>query len=545
MFQWEEKKRIINKEKMYYYSRLFNLDPLVLELILDRGFENEDEISSFLFPSFDNFYNPFALNDMSKAVDRIFQAIQRNEQICIFGDYDVDGICSSTLLFQALTSFSANISFRLPLRSEGYGINEIQIKQIAALGTSLIITVDNGSNAHPAFQVAKSIGIDVIVTDHHEILSKHPDVYAFINPMRSDSTYPFQKLCGAGVAFKLVQALLKKIKRDDWKKELWKYVELAAIGTIADVMPLIGENRTIAHLGIQKLNHDPSPVLKRFKGILQYPKIDSTVIAFKIAPMLNASGRVDDANFATKLLLDENVTELELRYFIKMNEMRKEMTAAQLQHAEDRILSDGLGKNAILVVHGDFHEGIIGIIAARLTEKYKKPSIVITASGKGSARSVPETNFSIVEAIGKTSGYLKSFGGHRAAAGLSVDMFQLSKFIEKVQPSIENSEIFNPVSYYDFEMPLAQFTSQLFDNFQCMEPFGEGNRAPIYRATEKFQHVIPFGKQNQHAKLINNEKEALLFGRCSFVINSFNSEFDYLYSSSSKNQFIVKEIRIK
>ncbi|MDQ0888906.1 single-stranded DNA-specific DHH superfamily exonuclease [Paenibacillus sp. V4I9] len=257
-----------------------------------------------------------------------------------------------------------------------------------------------------------------------------------------------------------------------------------------------------------------------------------------------ASGRVDDANVAAKLLLDENVSDLELRYFINKNEMRKEMTAAQLQHAEDRILSEGLNKKAILVVYGDFHDGIIGILAAKLTEKYKKPSIVITASGKGSARSVPNTSFSIVEAIEKASGYLKSFGGHRAAAGLTVDMFYLDKFLENVQPSNEQSANFSHVSNYDFEMPLNKFSSQLFDNLKCMEPFGEGNRPPIFRSTEKFQHIIPFGNQNQHAKLVHKEKEALLFGRCSFVINSIKSDFEYLYSSSSKNQFIIQDIRI-
>lgn len=371
------------KTKIHFFSQQFLIDPILMHWLFHQGFDNEDKLNDLFFPSINQFHDPFLLNDMKKAVYRIVKAIRKKEKIMVFGDYDGDGITATAILVKALTYFEADVSFRLPLRSEGYGITTNAVQEIAAKNISLIVTVDNGSSAHEAMKEARKRGIDVIVTDHHDILQEHPDCYAFINPKRFDNTYPFNDLCGAGVALKVVESLFNLSNRP-WYKYAGPYLELATIGTIADLVSLRNENRVICHFGLKQLNLNPQPVLKKLFQLLKISHVDSSTIGFQIAPILNAIGRIDDPNLAVSLLLNPHTSMKDLKTLVEFNKQRKNLTNVQYQLVEKEIANNQLNKQNVIVVCGDFNKGIIGILASRISEKFKKPSIVISSCGTGS-----------------------------------------------------------------------------------------------------------------------------------------------------------------
>jgi single-stranded-DNA-specific exonuclease len=395
--KWTERTFEGSLANLHYFSRTFNVHPFIMKTLFSRGMINGNTISKFLFPSISDLHDPFLLNDMKPAIQRTIQAIRNKEKIVIYGDYDVDGITSTSIMKKALDFFQGNVHAELPLREHGYGITVSAIERLKAKHQpSLIITVDNGSNAHEALRYAKKEGIDVIVTDHHEILDYHPSCYAFINPKRSDNTYPFTELSGAGVAFKFAHALFS-CSKFPWEKHIWDFAELACLGTIADMMKLIGENRIIASIGIQKLNNAPSPTFQELFRLLSVSHVDSGTIGFTLAPIFNSIGRIDDPNIGCTILANDEKTETTLFHLIETNKKRKWLTYEQTMQAESIISQKQLFAKNIIVVAGDFHDGIIGIIAARITNKYKKPSIVISKNGKGSARSIGQ--FSIINTI--------------------------------------------------------------------------------------------------------------------------------------------------
>ncbi|MEH7747361.1 DHH family phosphoesterase, partial [Neobacillus drentensis] len=379
----------MERNTIQYYSNQFSLHPLVIELLYERGCKNWFEINRFLSCDPSYLLGPFYLKDMDISVNRIFQAIERDEHISIFGDYDVDGITSTSILYKGLKLLNANVDFLLPKRSDGYGLSVEAVNRFSAKGTALIITVDNGSSAHEAVKRAKQIGIDVIVTDHHEILKGNPPSLAFINPRRSDERSPFTSLAGCGVAFKLVHALL--LKRGLWEKHLWDFIELATLGTIADVMPLKEDNRVIVQLGLEKMNYSPSMPIRVLKRLLGISQVNSQTIGFSFGPILNSLGRLSDPNFAVYILTSncsEQMIEDCWQKLIRLNQLRKKMVSDQFKQAELTINLYELYKHKVIIVVGPYTDGLIGILAARIAEKYKKPAIVFTENGKGSARSV-------------------------------------------------------------------------------------------------------------------------------------------------------------
>ncbi|MDR7319679.1 DHH family phosphoesterase [Brevibacillus nitrificans] len=369
-----------------YLARRFNLEPVLILKLYQQGIVTEKTIADFLYPSITHLYDPFLLPDIKKAVYRIIRAIQNKEKILIFGDYDADGMTATALLYEGLHFFGASVTTQLPLRSEGYGLSASCVENLPS-DISLVITVDNGSSAHPAMQVAKQRGIDVIVTDHHEVLGEHPTCHAFVNPKRKDNTYPNTDLCGAGVAFKVVQAL-HELAKLDWHKHMWNYIEFATIATIADLMPLTGENRVITWLGLQKMNRSPSPVLNKLFSLLRLSKIDSTTIGFQIAPLFNACGRIDDPNLACEILKSKSALEIELRQLLEINQKRKRLTKEQFSRIEKRMIDEQLHQKRVIIIQDDFHAGLIGILASRIAERFRKPAIVMTNNGVASARSV-------------------------------------------------------------------------------------------------------------------------------------------------------------
>jgi single-stranded-DNA-specific exonuclease len=535
------------KEYITHLSRQSLIEPFLGYHLFLQGINTEEKFHKFFFPTLLDCHNPFLLNDMKTAVIRIIQAINRKEKIVIFGDYDCDGITSSTIMVRGLQKLGAIVSSILPLRSEGYGLTASAIDKLAE-NVSLIITVDNGSSAHDALKAACKKGIDVIVTDHHEILSGHPDCYAFINPKRSDNTYPFPSLSGAGVALKTIQALLQFLKRD-WIKESWDYIELAALGTIADVMPLVGENRLICWSGLYKIRRHPSPVFREILNLLKISHVDSSTFGFSIGPIFNACGRIDDPNIATRLLQKNEINKEELESLLLINEKRKRMTTEQFRLANEIIDTHQFSCDSIIVIQGDFHHGIIGILASKIVEKYNKPAIVISKEGTGSARTVNGTGFSIIKPIQKCANHLKKYGGHEGAAGFSINPTEnnITEFRKAIQIAALEQKMKNPVLTYTANFQIQFFPTTLFNDLSALEPFGIGNPKPIFRSnkTSKYSYSH-FGKDQLHTRFQFSKKIAYAYFKShSFQNNTVIQPMDILFSpnSYSSHDFIIEDFR--
>jgi len=534
------------KPLITYLARCFNIEPILMHHLFVHNIKNEESLSNFLYPCLDEMHNPFLLNEMKEAIVRIIQAIKKNEKILIFGDYDCDGITATSILYKALRMLKANVDYRLPIRSEGYGLSPMAIEQLAD-DISLIITVDNGSSAHPAMEIAKRRGIDVIVTDHHDILGKHPDCHAFINPKRLDNTYPFTGLAGAGVALKVVQALFIAGKIS-WQKYGPLFLELATLGTIADLMPLEGENRIICWLGLRIMNNNPQPTLRKLFKLLKINHVDSSTIGFQIGPILNSCGRIDDPNKAVRILMNPSTTDQELHYLINLNKKRKEMTKHQFSQIEKKIIENEWYKQKVIVVCDEFDNGIIGIIAARITNRFKKPAIVISQHGTGSARSLNGTDFSIINVINKCSQYLNKFGGHQAAAGLSMDLRDFDHFRLAIQQAALEEEPLQPKINFIGNIPFHLFSNHLFDDLSALEPFGMAFPKPLFYCSPiAIKHHQTFGKNNEHLKFTIHKKEAIAFNKGAFkkqLQEQALPEFLYTPNCIKKKDFLIHDLRI-
>lgn len=459
------------------------------------------------------------------------------------------GITSSTILKQALEKLGACVHTRLPLREEGYGLSPSAVDTIPEQ-VSLLITVDNGSSSHSAMQRAKERGLDVIVTDHHEVLGKHPDCLAFVNPKRSDNTYPYPHLCGAGVALKLIQAIFIE-RKQDWIKETWNYIEYATIGTIADVMPLTGENRIICWYGLQKIRTCPSPFIKSLREHLQLRYIDSTTIGFLIGPMLNSCGRISDPNIGATILQKTEPTKEDIQLLIHSNNKRKQITTEQFHIAVNIIQQQSLQQDSLLVVQGPFHKGIIGILAAKLANHYKKPTIVLTQDGVGSARSGNGSTFSIIKAIQACGKLLKKYGGHEAAAGLSIIPTEqnILQFRKETQTAAANQVQYkSPTSYFIDDVPIYSFPNHIFDDLIALEPFGNGHPKPSFRSQNIFScgHSC-FGKNKEHIQFFFSKKRAYAYSH-GHLFHNWNRKkrMDVLYTPHSyeKQDFLIKGVKL-
>ncbi|KRF18645.1 single-stranded-DNA-specific exonuclease RecJ [Paenibacillus sp. Soil787] len=536
-----------HKDLIHYYSRQYNIHPLVMYHLFCHGYDQPSKIEVFLFPSMGQLHNPFLFKDMSKALKRIVKAIVHKEEIMVFGDYDVDGITSSAIIYRALKKLGAEVQVRLPLREEGYGLTSKAVQNFPEK-TSLIITVDNGSNAHDALRTAKHMGIDVIVTDHHEILEEDPDCFAFINPKGADETYPFKELCGAGVALKVVQAFFMVFK-GPWAKQLMEFIEFAALGTIADMVSLTDENRAICYYGLQKMNVTPCEVLKCFFSVLQIKEIDSTTVGFQIAPILNSCGRIDDPNKALHAFISDEPRQEDFRNMVYIDLLRKDMQKIEYATLRETILYNRLQHGKIITIHGSFHKGIAGILAARVTEEFKKPAIVIANDGTGSARSVQGTNFSMINTLTRVSNYLQKFGGHKAAAGLTIstDSAHLKAFILALQSSAELEEANEPVTHFLAEYPIEGWDRSTINDFIALEPYGLGNPKPIFLASlSNAYQIASFGKASDHLKFSIDKKQVIAFGKSSSLEEIASGFAEGLYTfGGRKFQFNLLDIRTK
>ena len=471
-----------SKKRAQEISTKFNLGLLISYILSEKDLSDE-EIEEFLSPTRNDFYDPFEMPDMKKAVDRIEKAIQNQEKICIYGDYDADGITSTTLLKRFFRDRGIEVGAYIPNRLlEGYGLNHEAVEKIAEEKYDLMITVDTGITAMEDIEYAKSLGIDVIVTDHHEPMETIPECIAVVDCKRADSTYKFRELCGCGVAFKLLLALCKRLNLNE--NEALKYLDITAIGTISDIVPLVDENRVIAKLGIMLLKQTKNVGLKALIERIKFKEINSSAIAFGISPRINACGRMGHQEIALELFLTDD--PIEARNLAKQlddfNRERQNIEKNIFEEA-DRMASKEIDRNAIVLAHKNWHKGVIGIVSSKLTDKYFKPSILMEIEGKeakGSGRSIP--GFDLHEALSNCSTKIKSFGGHSMAIGLCVE----TKYFEDFKKEFENyaKEHIDTNSTFEISVDKEIVGKELkvkeIAELEKLEPFGDSNEEPIF-----------------------------------------------------------------
>jgi single-stranded-DNA-specific exonuclease len=499
-----------NQEAILELGAAFNLSFPIVQTLLTRGFADKDAINAFLFSSYENnVAHPSLLKDAIKAVERILQAIEKKEKILVFGDYDVDGVTSSALMMISLLPFGADINFFIPNRvRDGYGISTKIIERAARNGYKVIITVDNGITAFEPAQKAKELGVDLIITDHHRAHDHLPEAYAIVNPNQSDCQYPFKVLAGVGVTFKLI-TLLYEFKKMEIPAKAY---ELLLLGTIADVVPLQGENRFWVRYGLSYINRLESISFKVLKqnGKLDKPRITATDIGFSIAPQINALGRLEDARQAVKFLIGSDESEVAEvgRILFELNQARREIERSIYLEIEAEIIAKKIDiekENIIIAASSSWPSGVIGLVASRLVSAYGKPAILfhITKDGiaKGSCRSIAE--FNLFNALQANKDLLIQFGGHSMAAGLSLPVRNIAQLKENLEKMI--AEQLTPMDLkqklaLDAQVTLPELTKKFIDDVTHLEPFGNSNAQPIFYIKDVVHVQKPTLLKDAHVK---------------------------------------------
>jgi single-stranded-DNA-specific exonuclease len=468
--------------------------PTVARLLCLRGLAAPEDAARFLSPSLDHLHDPFRLADMHTAVVRLEQALARKERIAIHGDYDVDGITSTVILRRALELLGGEVVHFIPERlRDGYGLQPAAIERLHDQGVGLIVSVDCGIRGTDAARKARELGVDLIITDHHEPDGELPAALAVINPKRRDCSYPDKHLAGVGVALKLVQALCQRAGKGKW---LPAFVKIAAIGTLADVVPLVGENRVIARLGLGSLSAGPHTIgLRALLDCcgLTGKTIDSYQVAFMVAPRVNAAGRMSTPDIATRLLLATgdamNDEARALAQQLNDENLRRQQEEAELvAHARKAIEGDpGVGAHNVLVVGGEgWHRGVIGIVASKLVDAYHKPAIVLSIDGDvahGSCRSIPD--FDMLGALERCADLFVKFGGHRQAAGLTIEAARVAEFRGRINAwadEVLEPDQLRPRLRIDAPLHLKGITPDLVRGLDALGPFGMGNPRPVFHA---------------------------------------------------------------
>ena len=469
-----------------------DLHPIAVQILRNRGITTPDAMRLFLEAPITALHDPYALPDMQRAVDRIVQAIRTQEPITIFGDYDTDGACATALMQRFFREIGITVTPMLPHRvRDGYGLSVAAVDRVVANGKGLLITVDNGTSAHEAVRHAQNAGIDVIITDHHQCKEELPAAFACVNPHRSDSTYPFKNLCGAGVAFKLLMALRKQLRDDGFFKtaqpNLQNYLPYVAIATIADVMPLTGENRILVKHGIQILKTHPCTGLAALMRLAEIePQVlDAEAVAFRIAPRLNAAGRMAEPEIALHCLASDDVV-LAMTAAEQLNRLNGERQASEkriLAALETPSLQEQLERvSGIAIGDATYPVGVVGIIAGRLTRRYRKPTVVVSFEngiGKGSVRSLP--NLDVIPILEACAAHLVAFGGHNAAAGITVTPEHWSAFQAAftAAAAAHLKDYRYPAQRIDATVDATVLTLELGRDLKRLAPFGEGNPEPV------------------------------------------------------------------
>ena len=477
---------------------------IIASLLLQRGITSFEEAKAFFNPSLADLHDPFLMKDMDKAVERILLAISSEQPILIYGDYDVDGTCSVAVLYLFLSAIYPNVFTYVPDRyREGYGVSSQGIDFADDNQIPLIITLDCGIKSHERVAYARERGIDMIITDHHTPSETLPEALAVLNPKRADCSYPYKELCGCGIGFKLVQALCKTL--DFSPETAYKYLDLVALATCADIVPLTGENRILVHTGLQLINQQPTEVMQLLLASAKRP-VEVRDLVFVAAPRINAAGRMEHAEKAVRFLIGRDLDKAtELEY---LNTQRKTTDEQITEQALCMILSQGEEEAPATVVFSqDWHKGVIGIVASRLIETYYRPTIVFTQSGDvlaASARSVK--GFNLYEALCECKDELIQFGGHTAAAGMTLRPENYERFKQKFQEVVERTlpqELRSPKLTLSGELPLGDITYTFYRCLQRFAPFGPKNMTPVFYAHGVLaKEVRRVGKDFSHLRMI-------------------------------------------
>jgi single-stranded-DNA-specific exonuclease len=502
--KWEVK--ISDDELTNKIANEFNISKLVARILANKGLKESNEIEVFLNPRRSDFHDPFLMPDMKIAVDRILKAIETKEKVAIYGDYDADGITSSTVLKRFLSERGLDADIYIPNRlNEGYGLNEKAIKEIAQTNHTLIITVDCGITGNKEIELAKTLKIDTVVTDHHEPTEELPKALAVVDCKRKDNKYPFSELAGVGVAFKLIQAI--SIKLGIREEEYLKYLDLVCVGTISDIVPLKDENRTISKLGLRLVKQTKNIGLKVLLNSMGYQKIDSNTISFGVAPRINACGRMGHEKEALELFLTNSVQEAE-KITQRLNEynLERQQIEKRIFDEVEEIIQKSEEKNlpCIVLEKENWHHGVIGIVSSKITDMYFKPSILMSIEGdiaKGSGRSIP--GFDLHEALENCKEEIEQFGGHSMAVGVTVKKANFDKFKNKFEEYAREKDIskITPILNIDEKITLKDITIKDIRDLELLEPFGEGNKPPIFQINNVKIDSIRSLSQGKHLKM--------------------------------------------
>ena len=493
-----------DREKVELLSKQININEVIATVLVQRGVENFESAKNYFRPSPDHLHDPFLMADMQKAVDRLILALKNNQNILIYGDYDVDGTTSVALAYGYLNKLSPNCKYYINDREEeGYGISQQGIDFAIENKVNLIISIDCGIKATSLVQKAADNKIDFIICDHHNPGEELPPALAVLDPKRLDCNYPFKELSGCGIGYKLLQALEQQTGE---KHDLESYLDLVAVSIAADIVPLTDENRVLCSLGIKQLQDNPRPGLKVLRDLNDRAVISVTNILFGIAPRINAAGRIAHANHAVELLISDTIEIAQEKSLLinQKNNERRDFDSFITDEALEILKNEKPGKKSTVLYKEDWHKGVIGIVASRCIEHYFRPTIILTRSNgsvTGSARSVP--GFDIYNAILQCEDLLDKFGGHTFAAGLTLSIENVSKFQEKFETVVSTSiddECLIPAINIDAELPFDLISDKFCDLLEQMEPFGPDNPGPVFVAHNVCLYGKPRLLKNSHIK---------------------------------------------
>ena len=525
MKQWMYKKCNADTSAI---AKRYNISEIFARVLVNRGLYSWKAMDSYLFPDMEKMYNPELMKDLKEAAEIVLDAVRNNVKIKVIGDYDVDGVMSTYILYRGIEMLGGDVSCRIPHRvKDGYGIRDYMVDEALDEGVGLIITCDNGISAVEAADRAKEAGITYILTDHHEVPSKDgkeilPAADAIVNPKQKECSYPYDMLCGAGVVYKFMSYIFEKRNDKSYIKELLPF---AAIATVCDVVPLADENRIIVSNGLKILNdtaHLKNTGMRKMIETLELSEhVRSSDLGFRIGPCINAAGRLDDAALGLKMLMNKEESEVLklVKELISLNEERKELTTQATNEAIKQIEETNALERPVLVVYlEDCHESVAGIVAGRIREKYYRPAYILTEGEKGlkgSGRSIP--GYHMQQALQNCQELLTEFGGHALAAGFSLPKENLEKFRDVLneQCSLSKDDLIEKVSF-DMELEFANATKNLVEQLHYMEPFGEANESAVFaRGKVKIKSMYMCGKENQIAKL-KLEDEGLFYEAVDF-----------------------------
>ncbi|MDO8996042.1 MAG: single-stranded-DNA-specific exonuclease RecJ [Sediminibacterium sp.] len=509
-----------NPEEVASLQAALKINATLCTILAQRGINDYDKAKEYFRPSLEHLHSPWLMKDMDKAVDRILQAFEEHEQILVYGDYDVDGTTSVASMFQFLKSLHEPIDFYIPHRyKEGYGISKIGIDFAKENGFSLIISLDCGIKSADLIAYAKSLGIDFIVCDHHLPDEIIPDAVAILNPKQKDCNYPYKELCGCGVGFKLMTALTERLQLNN--EAYLQYIDLAAIAIAADIVPVTGENRTLAFFGIQKVNTKPSVGIKALLDLskAKFP-MSLTSLVFVIAPRINAAGRMDDAKKAVQLFIEKDpsaaITFANILH--SDNTDRREADSSITIEAMEMMAADpnNANRKTTVLYNENWHKGVVGIVASRLIETFYRPTIILTKSGDyaaGSARSV--SGFNLYEAIHACRKHLLGYGGHFAAAGMTLSINQIEAFSmafeAEVAKTIQPDQLV-PEIIINTGIDFKDINTSLYNIIKQMEPFGPDNMRPVFIARNVKDAGFSKVVKDLHLRVVLKQEDIILSG---------------------------------